>query len=49
MNVRRGLFRLWLVFTALWVVAVGLFFYSPVETAIRESRYFPVTCTAARG
>src|SRR5205809_7133465 len=43
MNWRRGLFRLWLVVSALWLIAVVVFFYSQVVSPYIEPRAYILT------
>ena len=59
LNVRRGLFRLWIIFACLCVIAVGLVSYSDIYDEFKKastrndewSAYLmlPVDCSEARG
>jgi len=33
MNFKRGMFRVWVVVSLLWVIAVAVFFFNPVKAA----------------
>lgn len=41
MNIRRGLFRLWLVLSVLWVLTVGAFSYQEISRDLSFSPRFP--------
>src|SRR5262245_30532464 len=50
MNLRRGLFRLWLVGSALFVLAVAFIGYSDIKNQLdRPELFIPVLCGEARG
>ncbi|PTM95342.1 hypothetical protein [Mycoplana dimorpha] len=52
MNVKRGLFRIWVVLSGLWLLLVGVFSFEDIVSPYFGSRafYFPknVTATAAK-
>ena len=58
-NVRRGLFRLWLVLAVLWAITVGVFSFGGVRDEFRKAASMkmiagfvasiPVDCDLARG
>jgi type II secretory pathway component PulL len=43
MNWRRGLFRFWLVVSALWLIVVVVFFYSQVVSPYIEPQAYILT------
>jgi hypothetical protein len=53
MNWRRGLFRLWLVGAALFVIVVAGISYSEIKTQfdrpVKTELFMPVLCGQARG
>ncbi len=38
MTWRKGFFRLWVVFTVLWVIGAGAFAYGPLQTYLETGR-----------
>ncbi|MER8403385.1 hypothetical protein NKH16_01310 [Mesorhizobium sp. M1307] len=43
MNVRRGLFRLWMVLSAIWAIVVGLMFFDEIRSPyLQENNYLYV-------
>ena len=58
MNITRGLFRLWLIFSAVFVIAVGAISFSDIKKKFDKASMdfsqhgtllLPVDCSAARG
>jgi hypothetical protein len=58
MNWRRGLFRLWLVFSALFVIAITVVFFPSIRNEFEPTSFrpqwpghllLPANCTQARG
>ena len=41
LNIRRGLFRSWVVLSALWIVAAGVHSYEEFRFAFGMSEYSP--------
>jgi hypothetical protein len=39
MNVGRGLFRLWIFVTTLWVVGIGVFVYGEIPSTIKQGKW----------
>jgi hypothetical protein len=42
MNVRRGLFRAWVLFSLIWLIYIGVLAYNEVPSEIASTNYFYV-------